>query len=56
MHKDPELGLDLLEGKYFDLSNASVSYLDIDPRGKVKKFHINDYQHIILAGLKNKQV
>jgi hypothetical protein len=45
------LNLDVTEGKYYSLSNASVSQLDIE-KGKVKHFHINDYSHLILGGMK----
>ena len=46
------LGLPSNEGKYYQLSNASVSTLDINKSRKVLKFHINDYHHLIWAGLK----
>ncbi|MAG76047.1 MAG: hypothetical protein CL811_04725 [Colwelliaceae bacterium] len=49
------LGLDLFESKYYTLSNASVSTLDIDRKGKVKKFHINDYNQLIKEGLRSKK-
>ncbi len=46
------LGLDLSEGQYYQLSNASVSTLNIDKDGEVKDFHINDYNHLIREGMK----
>jgi len=45
------LGLDLSEGKYYQLSNASISTLNIE-KGKVKEFHINDYNHLIREAMK----
>ena len=46
------LKLDVLEGKYYSLSNASVSQLDINPTEKVTYFNINDYNHLIFGGMK----
>lgn len=46
------LELDLSEGKYYNLNNASVSTLEINEKGKVKDFHINDYNHLIREGMK----
>ncbi len=46
------LNLGLMEGKYYSLSNASVSTIDIDKNGKVKNFHVNDYQHLIKEGIR----
>lgn len=46
------LGLDLSEGKYYQLSNASVSILDIDKKGQVGDFHINDYNNLIREAMK----
>ncbi len=45
------LSLDLSEGKYYQLSNASISTLNIE-KGEVKEFHINDYNHLIKEGMK----
>jgi probable phosphoglycerate mutase len=45
------LGLDLFEGKYYSLSNASVSTLNVK-KGKVTDFHVNDYDHLIREGMK----
>ncbi len=45
------LELDLSEGKYYRLNNASISTLEIK-KGKVKEFHINDYNHLIKEGMK----
>ncbi|MBU0761216.1 MAG: histidine phosphatase family protein [Nanoarchaeota archaeon] len=50
------LGLYLFEGKYYQLSNASVSTLEIDKNAKIKNFHVNDYHHLIRAGMKMKGV
>jgi broad specificity phosphatase PhoE len=47
------LNLSILEGKYYHLSNASVSQLAIDSKGKIKSYHVNDYHHLIAEGLKN---
>ena len=46
------LGLDLFEGKYYKLSNASISTLYINAKGKVTKYTINDYNHLIAEGIK----
>ena len=46
------LNLPLEEGKYYQLSNASVSTLNFDLKGRVKNFHINDYNHLIEGGMK----
>ncbi len=46
------LNLKVNEGKYFKLSNASVSTLKIDKKGKVKHYHINDYNHLIAEAVK----
>ncbi len=46
------LGLDLNESQYYSLSNASVSTLNIDEKGEVENFHINDYNHLIREGMK----
>lgn len=46
------LNLSLMEGKYYSLSNASVSTLDFDEKGKVTNFHVNDYHHLIKEGIK----
>ena len=48
------LGLDLFENKYYQLSNASVSTIELDKKGKVKDFHVNDYHHLIYEGMKLK--
>ncbi|MFA6023357.1 MAG: histidine phosphatase family protein [Candidatus Pacearchaeota archaeon] len=48
------LGLDINERKYFGISNASVSVLDIDRNGKVKSYDIDDFHHIIDYALRNK--
>ena len=45
------LGLDLSEGKYYNLSNASISTLNIK-EGKVTDFHVNDYNHLIREGMR----
>ena len=47
------LKLDLNEGKYFQLSNATVSTLELR-KGKVIDYHINDYNHLIAEALKKK--
>lgn len=49
------MNLDILEGKYYKLSNASVSQLDINNQGQVRNYHINDYHHLIEGALKNKK-
>ena len=48
------LKLNIEEGKYFNLSNASVSIIGIDKNGKVKKYDIDDFHHIIDYALKRK--
>lgn len=45
------LNLPAKEGAYYQLSNASVSSLSIDKKGKVNDFHINDYHHLIIGGM-----
>ncbi len=50
------LELDLSEGKYYQLSNASVSTLDVNEKGKVTNFHINDYHHLIMGGKKKNEI
>jgi len=50
------LGLDLFEGKYYQLNNASVSTLELDKKNIVRKFHINDYNHLIREGMKLKKI
>lgn len=50
------LGLDLFESQYYQLSNASVSMLDVNKKGKVKNFYVNDYHHLIYEGMKIKGV
>jgi len=42
------LGLDLSEAKYYTLNNASISTFEISKSGKVKNFHVNDYNHLIM--------
>jgi len=49
------LKLDLFEGKYYQLSNASISTLLIR-NGRVKDFHINDYNHLIKEGIRLKGI
>jgi broad specificity phosphatase PhoE len=49
------LNLEPKEGAYFQLSNASVSTLDIDKKGNVRSFHINDYNHLIQEGIRIKK-
>lgn len=46
------LGLDISEEKYFKLNNASVSTFDVDKKGKVSDFHVNDFNHILKEGIK----
>lgn len=46
------LGLDISEEKYFSISNASVSTFEIDKNGKIKKFHVNDFNHILEEGIR----
>lgn len=46
------LGLDISEEKYFKINNASVSTFNIDNKGKVKDFHVNDFNHILKEGIK----
>ncbi|MEX0920028.1 MAG: histidine phosphatase family protein [Candidatus Pacearchaeota archaeon] len=46
------LGLPISEGVYYRLSNASVSTLVLNEKGKVKDFHINDYNQLIKEALK----
>ncbi|MBX4212420.1 histidine phosphatase family protein [Candidatus Pacearchaeota archaeon] len=48
------LHLDVTEGRYYSLSNASVSKLMIN-KDKVNSFHINDFQHLILGGMKRQR-
>ncbi|MBX4196035.1 histidine phosphatase family protein [Candidatus Pacearchaeota archaeon] len=48
------LNLDVTEGRYYSLSNASVSKIVIN-KDKVSSFHINDYQHLILGGMKRQR-
>lgn len=45
------LSLEVSEERYYRLSNASVSQLTIED-GKVKDFHINDFRHLIIGGMK----
>ena len=45
------LGLPTTEGAYYQLSNASVSTLNIEGN-KVKDFHINDYNQLIREAMK----
>ncbi len=47
------LNLDVTEGKYYSLSNASVSILEINKNNKVIDFHVNDYKHLIEGGMKS---
>jgi broad specificity phosphatase PhoE len=46
------LGLDISEEKYFRINNASVSLFSLDGKGKVKDFHVNDFNHILKEGIK----
>jgi|GEM_PF-1070004 len=46
------LGMDIKEGSFFSLSNASVSQFNFE-RGKLKEFHINDYHHLIIGNAKD---
>lgn len=46
------LGLDISEERYFRLNNASVSTFNVDKKGKVKDFHVNDFNHILKEGIK----
>lgn len=41
------LNLPISESIYYNLSNASVSTIEMDSKGKIKDFHINDYNHLI---------
>lgn len=50
------LDLDLSEQQYYKLNNASVSTLEIDESGKVKNFHVNDYNHLIREGMKKSRI
>lgn len=46
------LGLDISEEKYFRINNASVSLFNLNEKGKVKDFHVNDFNHILKEGIK----
>ena len=45
-------GLPVTEGKYYRLSNASVSEMNINKQGKISSYHIDDFNHLIHEGLK----
>ncbi|MBS3079845.1 histidine phosphatase family protein [Candidatus Pacearchaeota archaeon] len=47
------LNLDILEARLFGLSNAAVSSFIIDKKGKVKQYHIDDFHHLLIHGVKN---
>jgi hypothetical protein len=49
------LHLSQKEGAYYQLDNASISTLNINKNKKVRKFHINDYTHLILEVMKQNQ-
>jgi len=49
------LSLDSSEGRLYQLSNASVSTFNIGRNGKIKNFHVNDYNHLIREGIKIKK-
>jgi broad specificity phosphatase PhoE len=46
------LGLDISEEKYFRINNASVSLFNLNKNGKIKDFHVNDFNHILKEGIK----
>jgi broad specificity phosphatase PhoE len=46
------LNLSISEGAYYKLSNAGVSSFFINKKGKVNTFHINDFHHLVLGGMK----
>lgn len=46
------LNLDLFEGKYYTLNNASISTLELNKNKKITKFHVNDYNHLIKEGIR----
>ena len=50
------LFLDISEGAYYKLSNAGVSTIEIDSKGKITDFHINDYNHLIREGMKKNDI
>ncbi|MBU0466275.1 MAG: histidine phosphatase family protein [Nanoarchaeota archaeon] len=49
------LNLSVTEGKYYTLSNASISILETSPKGKVTHFTFNDLSHLIKEGIKLKE-
>lgn len=46
------LSLDISEVENFIIGNASVSTFSIDAKGKVKNFHVSDFNHILKEGIK----
>ncbi len=48
------LGLPPSEGAYYHLNNASISTLTLDKDGRIKDFHINDYNQLIKEAVKMK--
>lgn len=48
------LGLDISESLYFGLNNASVSTLEINKKGRITSFDIDDFHHIINYALEKR--
>jgi broad specificity phosphatase PhoE len=46
------LGIPVEDGKHYSLGNASVSTLEVDGKGKVKGYWINDYHHLLEGGMR----
>lgn len=44
------LGLNVIDSKYFELPNASVSQFFIE-EGKLTNFHVGDFHHLLVEGM-----
>ncbi len=48
------LDLEKNESRLFSLPNASVSQFHINKKGKVTHFHVGDFHHLLMEGVKEK--